>query len=220
MRTQHTPGPWQLQDQRLEWHGKSSDWHYGLRIAAQDNCHLAQVGHMDASYKDQAESNARLMAAAPELLQALVEVLEEFDRYEDAMATMPAPSSTVLWANPRRASPARGSWKRRGPRARLERGQHNTTGRDKWTQNPQHPRSRPGAHCWGPSGSWTGAYASAMAMLPRRRPWAMATCRQVFALLWSAMESSATCWPHYGNDMDLDHLAGMTAQTPHMMRVQ
>ena len=78
----HTPGPWQLQDQihtGTEWGRtpKPDDWRFGYRIAAKDNCHLAQVGHVDARYKESAEANARLIAAAPDLLQALEELVAE-----------------------------------------------------------------------------------------------------------------------------------------------
>jgi hypothetical protein len=71
---EHTPGPWLLEDgtkHRLSYGGtpQEDDWKFGYRIAAKDNCHLAQVGAIDARYKHQAAANARLIAAAPELLK-------------------------------------------------------------------------------------------------------------------------------------------------------
>lgn len=76
METKHTKGPWKVDDQTKDWQGKDSDWRNGFRISAADNCHLAQVGFLDARYKHQAEANARLIAAAPNLLDACKHALE------------------------------------------------------------------------------------------------------------------------------------------------
>ena len=74
--THHTPGPWTT-DQKAE----------GLRLAKVrfSNCtccyhwitvpHLAERAHLDGGV-DEAAANARLMAAAPELYAALVELIE------------------------------------------------------------------------------------------------------------------------------------------------
>jgi hypothetical protein len=69
MKTTHTPGPWRV-------HEKSPtlviDKH-GLVIAQAHS--YAECGIM----RDEAEANARLIAAAPELLEALESVVEMYD---------------------------------------------------------------------------------------------------------------------------------------------
>ena len=56
METKHTPGPWAIE---YRTDGQST---YSPRICA---------GEQDAEFKAKAEANARLIAAAPELLEAL-----------------------------------------------------------------------------------------------------------------------------------------------------
>jgi len=72
----HTPGPWNIQDLTKTWNGKEGDWHGGFRLAASDNCCLGIIGHVDARYKHQAKANAHLIAAAPEILEALKEITQ------------------------------------------------------------------------------------------------------------------------------------------------
>ena len=62
MSVQHTPGPWQLADA-----GPLID---GLRIFAGDSHYIGFVGNSDDS-PEQTLANATLVAAAPDLLQAL-----------------------------------------------------------------------------------------------------------------------------------------------------
>ena len=66
---QHTPGPWTIQDLPHQ-----HDFRKGVEYVIRDarNCALAQVGHIDAIHDGQeSEANARLIAAAPMLLEAL-----------------------------------------------------------------------------------------------------------------------------------------------------
>lgn len=60
METKHTPGPWKVSS-------------YGtphLKVFANDGAHVASVNYGDVDMNTQA-ANARLIAAAPELLEAL-----------------------------------------------------------------------------------------------------------------------------------------------------
>lgn len=77
----HTPGPWRVDDQTKGWNGEPGDWRWGWRVAAFDNCHLAQVGSVDPRYKDQAGANARLIAKSPELLEACKRTREAIARH-------------------------------------------------------------------------------------------------------------------------------------------
>jgi hypothetical protein len=62
---QHTPGPWNI----LSPKGTLAGW----RIASNDDCTVAFV--VERLNNDAADSNARLIAAAPELLEALKECI-------------------------------------------------------------------------------------------------------------------------------------------------
>jgi hypothetical protein len=69
MNTQHTPGPWQF--------GTSSEGSFYKRnIAGADGYHVALTSSRDDSEVD---ANARLIAAAPELLEALQTMLKHPD---------------------------------------------------------------------------------------------------------------------------------------------
>jgi hypothetical protein len=57
MNTKHTPGPWTVRERADK----------GLSIKAGELCLIAKIGLQTTSYKE----NARLIAAAPELLEAL-----------------------------------------------------------------------------------------------------------------------------------------------------
>lgn len=70
MNNQHTPGPWTIQDLGLSRGEQYPGWHtYCVR--APNYVHLATVGDVDRFYQDSNKANARLIAAAPELLAAL-----------------------------------------------------------------------------------------------------------------------------------------------------
>ena len=78
----HTGGPWIVEDGRhhRESYGgtvQGDDWRFGLCIRAKDNCHLATVGNVDIRHSGDAKANAQLMAAAPEMLAALVECAKQ-----------------------------------------------------------------------------------------------------------------------------------------------
>ena len=101
MKTNHTSGPWKIDDHRTDgWRPEDSpdrfDWHRGLTVRkSPDNTHIATVGHMEARHKDEAEANALLMCAAPQLLQACMETLTQIEnetpRYQMAGALYGAP---------------------------------------------------------------------------------------------------------------------------------
>lgn len=65
MSTKHTPGPWVVKPVENEQGGFDIDSEYGYHIAE-------TIGGLD--YEE--EANARLIAAAPDLLEALRELLE------------------------------------------------------------------------------------------------------------------------------------------------
>ena len=69
MSAQHTPGPWTVQTPEKRKNGYENWNTYCVRSSR--NVHLATVGHVDRFHEDDHEANARLIAAAPELLAAL-----------------------------------------------------------------------------------------------------------------------------------------------------
>lgn len=69
-KTQHTPGPWRHTNR-------------GSVIGA-DNC--AVVSCQDCRLTDEAVANARLIAAAPDLLAALIDLVERCDGEEGIRA--------------------------------------------------------------------------------------------------------------------------------------
>lgn len=95
MTAQYTPGPWKL-DGGLELVGYSNS-EFGQHMLycaeirkpnfAGSICTIQSADHCDdAITKDAAEANARLIAAAPDLLESLKELLSEVD---DGIATSP-----------------------------------------------------------------------------------------------------------------------------------
>lgn len=64
----HTPGPWTIQD--LGQQNNYPNWHSFAVRSAQTNVHLATVGNVDRYYEGQEGANAKLIAAAPDLLEA------------------------------------------------------------------------------------------------------------------------------------------------------
>jgi len=70
MRTQHTPGPWKVE--QLETNHNGYDWPtYTVRSCKENYC-LAVVGGVDRATSQSNKATARLIAAAPELLTALI----------------------------------------------------------------------------------------------------------------------------------------------------
>lgn len=75
METKHTPGPWKL---RKPLHPGS---HYRFEVLKADRNgiykpYVADVRSMDSNGDDNSEANARLIAAAPDLLAALEALTE------------------------------------------------------------------------------------------------------------------------------------------------
>lgn len=74
MKTKHTQWPWKIQSLPHEREFRKGE-NYAIRDSR--GCALAQVGHIDAIHDgDETKANARLIAAAPELLYALKWALE------------------------------------------------------------------------------------------------------------------------------------------------
>jgi hypothetical protein len=79
--TKHTPGPWVPNDQ----HSGSEIW----RVES-DNGNWANDGYIIASLLGpDAEANARLIAAAPDLLKALRWIMRECDGHPDIALILP-----------------------------------------------------------------------------------------------------------------------------------
>lgn len=64
MSAKHTPGPWKA----AEWQAEGGE--FGWSIYAGDPAHLVPTNTFETNSADEAEANARLFAAAPELLEA------------------------------------------------------------------------------------------------------------------------------------------------------
>ncbi len=69
-----TPGPWKYRDGK-EKYAKGSQWHYGFLICSTDGEQIAQTS---GRYDGTDEPNARLIAAAPELYEALKNMLDKY----------------------------------------------------------------------------------------------------------------------------------------------
>lgn len=73
MNTQHTPGPW-----------KKYTGQMGGRCIKHENIFICQYGHVDSKESGKAEADGRLIAAAPDLLDALEHTVsawsEQFER--------------------------------------------------------------------------------------------------------------------------------------------
>jgi hypothetical protein len=69
----HTPGPWSIQQIHDAKNGYA-DWQT-FAIRGPENVCLAMVGEVDHYKSERIPHNARLIAAAPELLEALEEML-------------------------------------------------------------------------------------------------------------------------------------------------
>lgn len=67
MTTKHTPGPWSVTKAK---HGVDMS-HYVVALATPDRNDRALVVHAEQGDDGQGDANARLIAAAPELLEAL-----------------------------------------------------------------------------------------------------------------------------------------------------
>lgn len=68
---QHSPGPWEL--------GPSLEDHGGWRVYSDHSYRVAEVPNVNGSARN--EANAKLIAAAPEMLVALQGMLSEWDQF-------------------------------------------------------------------------------------------------------------------------------------------
>lgn len=80
MSCKHTPGPWQAgrPDMRTIVDGVPSKWIYGPEVEGGDG-YLAVASGRASSDWDEVMANARLIAAAPDLLAACETVLTKLD---------------------------------------------------------------------------------------------------------------------------------------------
>ena len=89
----HTPGPWWVDETFTIWTG-------GLAIAYADGSHVAHTTRGFEGPDGEAYANARLIAAAPDLLEALKDVLSIIrtvcPEYEEA--TMCANARAAIFA--------------------------------------------------------------------------------------------------------------------------
>jgi len=82
MNTQHTPGPWDYED--------------GLTISDKSGFHIALVNQYASSFgDDQHKANARLIAAAPDMLHALQYQLDLMQWIETADTESPFYEQTM-----------------------------------------------------------------------------------------------------------------------------
>jgi len=69
MKTKHTPGPWSITERKQEIRGNA--WRLVLEI---DGPYTEPVTNL---YGAESRANARLIAAAPEMLEALEEIMQQ-----------------------------------------------------------------------------------------------------------------------------------------------
>lgn len=81
MKTQHTPGPWITQTDEIGKVRITDSATEGITIA-EVRTRFVAIGRLKACASvEEREANAQLIAAAPELLAALGEMLEQFGHY-------------------------------------------------------------------------------------------------------------------------------------------
>lgn len=73
----HSSGPWKIQD--LGERTGYPNWHSFAVRTEKENVHLATVGNIDRYFEGKELANAKLMAAAPDLLAACRAVLTRQD---------------------------------------------------------------------------------------------------------------------------------------------
>lgn len=88
MKTKHTPGPWRMEDNWDNYPGERKPGRYNIR-SQDDGWNVARVWEAEETgpfSKEQVEANARLIAAAPELLEACEWALSELAEPETSTA--------------------------------------------------------------------------------------------------------------------------------------
>lgn len=86
MTTKHTPGPWFLDGNGKIWRRPPSElYERGGGVAGDHPVAQAFRGHSSWEQGFPVEANARLIAAAPELLEALQSALQAFESIIDEM---------------------------------------------------------------------------------------------------------------------------------------
>ncbi len=75
MKSKHTPGPWEV-DRYY--------WTLQRRLFGDDEPEVQIIGRISETEDDEREANARLIAAAPELLAELIAIAKKVDESRDA----------------------------------------------------------------------------------------------------------------------------------------
>lgn len=103
----HTPGPWSHDaDHEQTWHPKIKTDPEVFAGAICEVLSNLNVAASDRRMFDEMKANARLIAAAPDLLEALTDALEDYDAWmKDADVT--PNESLQAWTNKARAAIAR-----------------------------------------------------------------------------------------------------------------
>lgn len=86
--SKHTPGPWELRGRTVK--GPHPRYEGELRT-------VASAQWSKGTWKDEAEANARLIAAAPDMLQALQEMIANCDRWLETGIPADAEESKRLY---------------------------------------------------------------------------------------------------------------------------
>lgn len=82
MNTKHDPGPWRTSES-----AHRNEWSHWIMTGGNRDATIAAVTQIPQA-PEKSDANARLIAAAPELLEACRSLLEEFDRYDAAMTAI------------------------------------------------------------------------------------------------------------------------------------
>ena len=90
--TKHTPGPWRVE---------SGPYYRAIRVDGEVIADVRQIGR---SFN---ESNARLLAAAPELLAALEMAVQHYDEWASADLSDYLDEARLPWLAPARAAIAK-----------------------------------------------------------------------------------------------------------------
>jgi len=89
-----TPGPWAIQELADNWHGY--DGWKTFCVRSPRNVHLATVGDVDRFHQDDHEANARLIAAAPDLLFVARLVAEGYNDWPESHGSLPSDDTIRL----------------------------------------------------------------------------------------------------------------------------